>query len=660
MRTANVPALVLAVLALCASLGAWTEARAQLRPAPATLGFSSSLGAAGSALGDDGGAMLLNPAALTHAQRRALWTAAGRYDGGESAHLGVAYPTTSGVVFGLGYARARVGAPAVGEGTRRNHVYLGTGWPATRRLSFGANVQLLSHEDDVALDTSFGLNVGAHWTSQARSARGQSPRLQAGVAIHNALEPRLRLRAEPTYPPRTLSAGLAWTAWARGRTAISAAAGIEAPRKGRRALSYVAHAHLPRGLSLAAGLHDARLRLGARASHGAWALGYTWAAASGAATHGLGVQLRFGADLETRRNAARQASELDFASRFVTLAEQRDAAYLVRRRQDADRALERGQFERAASLYRVLLETFPGDSRATRGLEHARHGALLREAATFLEQRDRSGAVRALERAVILAPDDSVSGRRLQQLRLADRDASRTRSEISRQFKDGIDAYARQDYRAAIAAFDAVLELDAQHVSATSYRDQAVNAHNVRVRSAFNQARTRLDADDLEAARAQVRRVLEMEPGHQGAGRLSTRIERAIVAKRREAERKAEQLAQVTAAQREDAAPATPVAEVQARYDTGMQLYRSGDLMRAMQTWEEVARLAPHFSEVDKYLLRVYRVTGLESYTEGRLRDAVDIWEKALQLEPENTQLRRYLNRAHAKLARAQSVDSGR
>jgi tetratricopeptide (TPR) repeat protein len=233
---------------------------------------------------------------------------------------------------------------------------------------------------------------------------------------------------------------------------------------------------------------------------------------------------------------------------------------------------------------------------------------------------------------------------------------------VSRHFNAGIDAYTRQDYRAAIAAFDAVLELDAQHREAASYREQARNSHEVRVRSALDQARTRLEAGDFDGARLHVRRVVEMEPDHGQARQLSANIERAAGAAWREAQRQrqAQRENQAAARRDEDSAPRLATAEIRARYDSGMQQYRSGNLMTAMQTWEEVAHLAPHFGEVDKYLLRVYRVTGLESYTEGRLRDAVDIWEKALQLEPENAQLRRYLNRAHAKLLRAQSVDPRR
>ncbi len=452
---------------------------------------------------------------------------------------------------------------------------------------------------------------------------------------------------------------MGWTAWRRGAWATTLASGIEARADARRALSYVALAEAPHGVQLAVGVHDARLRAGVSASRGAWTWGYAYTDAPDGAAHGINLQLRFGLQTRTRRARERSERELEFASRFASMTEERDAAQLLQWRREAQQAFARGQFARAAALYQVVLETRPGDVRAADGLLQSRHASMVREADSLLQERDPAGALRALEKAIALAPYDSVSVQRLSQLRLAARDASRTRSAVSRHFNAGIEAYARQNYRDAVTEFDAVLKLDPQHAQATSYREQAMNSHDMRVRSALNQARTRLDADDFAGARSHLRRALDLEPGHSEARRLTARIEGAAKAAQREAERRTQE-AEVAVVQPEDGAPVVPVAEVRKRYDSGMQEYRSGNLMTAMQTWEEVAELAPHFEEVDKYLLRIYRVTGLESYTEGRLRDAVDIWEKALLLEPENAQLRRYLNRAHAKLARAQSVDSGR
>ena len=100
-------------------------------------------------------------------------------------------------------------------------------------------------------------------------------------------------------------------------------------------------------------------------------------------------------------------------------------------------------------------------------------------------------------------------------------------------------------------------------------------------------------------------------------------------------------------------------ARLRADYERGLQQYRAGDLPGAIEAWEGVARQAPHFEEVDRYLLRVYRVVGLESYTEGRLQAAIELWTKALTLEPENPQVRRYLDQANAKLQRAHHPPRG-
>jgi tetratricopeptide (TPR) repeat protein len=125
--------------------------------------------------------------------------------------------------------------------------------------------------------------------------------------------------------------------------------------------------------------------------------------------------------------------------------------------------------------------------------------------------------------------------------------------------------------------------------------------------------------------------------------------EREVAARQRvEAER-------LAAARREDHAPNVPAPrDLAARYERGMQLYRSGDLVGALTDWEVVARHDTAYGDVGQYLLRVYRVCGLERYTEGQLQQAIALWDKALQLEPRNAQLHRYRAQAEAKLRRAQ------
>jgi tetratricopeptide (TPR) repeat protein len=324
---------------------------------------------------------------------------------------------------------------------------------------------------------------------------------------------------------------------------------------------------------------------------------------------------------------------------------------------DAHRELDAGRFDHASTLYGMVLARRPYDARARRGMRDARHAAFVLEADGLLRRRDFIGAARALEGALAVVPGDSVSASRLQEIRLAVLDASRMRDEVQKRYHAGIDAYAQQRYLEAARVFADVLELDPEHPTAASYRQQALNAHELRVQVAMRNARNRFDAGDDGPARVHVNRVLELDPHNADAKRLLAALER-----RAQAARLALAQQQQEQAEPEDSVPpvVVPTAEVKARYDEGMRLYRSGDLFGAMGAWEEVAEALPQYEEVASYLLRVYRVTGLESYTEGRLEEAVKIWDKALQLEPENVQVRRYLNRAHAKLARARSTEGTR
>jgi tetratricopeptide (TPR) repeat protein len=196
---------------------------------------------------------------------------------------------------------------------------------------------------------------------------------------------------------------------------------------------------------------------------------------------------------------------------------------------------------------------------------------------------------------------------------------------------------------------------------ARSYLSQAEQSHRSHIDKSLTTATQRMHSKDFDAARKLVRRVLSEEADHPRALRLLASIDDAekdardqqrLEEQRRLANERARQEQEKSII--EDAAPAPPSQEVIDRYEEGIRLYRTGDMMAAMRAWEEVAQKAPHHQDVDGYLLRVYRVAGLERYTEGRLQEANDIWQKALQLDPENRQLRRYLNQVQTKLKRAQ------
>ncbi|UCE03391.1 MAG: tetratricopeptide repeat protein [Candidatus Latescibacterota bacterium] len=645
---------------VCAAMGAASAHAA----APATratgIGFETALGAGTAALVDPGAALFENPAALARASRWQTLLGGGHDDGLESLRFGAAGPTLSGPTWGVGFTRWWRSGDATSLSSRGDTGLVGAAWAHPSGLAAGGALKLLNSVEEEASDTSFGADVGVHWDGSGRKGtRGAWSHVTAGIALLNAVEPQVHLHDREATASRELRAAAAWTQPLRPAWSGAVSIGIQAPRHARRAFSAAARVNHVAGVQLAFGVHDGDARAGAAFERNAWRLGYALTSEGSKLGHHLLVQMRWGPTLAERRLARAHAREIEVASELARAVSAREQSELEGWMLEARRELDAGRFDRAATLYGMVLARRPYDARARRGRRDARHAALVQEADSLLQRSDFMGAARALEGALVVVPEDSVSASRLRGIRLAVRDASRMRSEVQKRYHAGIDAYAQQRYLEAARVFAEVLELDPEHPTAASYRQQALSAHELRVQVAMRNARNRFDAGDDGPARVHVNRVLELEPQHAEAKRLLAALERRAEAARLALaqERQRQQQAEL-----EDSAPAVvvPTAEVKARYEEGMRLYRSGDLFGAMGAWEQVAQAVPQYEEVASYLLRVYRVTGLESYTEGRLQEAVEIWDKALQLEPENVQVRRYLNRAHAKLARARSTEGTR
>jgi tetratricopeptide (TPR) repeat protein len=626
-------------------------------PPPTTaagIGFDTVFGAGTAALTENGAALFENPGALARAVRLESFLAGSRDFGDlESLRFGSVVPTLTAPTLAVGYTRWWRSDVRSTFGSRGGTGHLGAAWAHRSGLAAGAALKLLNHVEADMSDTSFGLDLGVHWSGRAsRGARSAWSHLSAGVALLNAVEPQVQLDSRGASEGRELRAAAAWThpfmrAWSSAVTL-----GVQAPRTARRMLSAAARVRHNAGVQLGLGVHDGETRAGIALDRASWRLDYALTAEGTSLGHHVAFHMRLGATVAERRRARARVQELEVASDAARVVVERESAELEGWNLEAQQALAAGRFEIATALFGMVLARRPYDPRARVGIRDARHAAYVSEADSLMQYDDFVGAARALERAVAVVPEDSVSAQRLQAIRVAMRDVSRMRDEVTNRYHDAIDAYAQQRYLEAARVFAEVLKLDPQHPTAASYRQQALNAHGMRVQSAMRSATSHFEADDLGQARIHLTRVLEMDPQNAEAQTLLVQIER-----RAEAARLAE-ASRPPQPEPEDASPpAVPTAEVKARYDEGMQLYRSGDLVGAMGAWEEVAYAVPNYEEVGSYLLRVYRVTGLESYTEGRLEEAVEIWDKALQFEPDNRQLRRYLNRAHAKLARARAAE---
>jgi tetratricopeptide (TPR) repeat protein len=596
-------------------------------------GVVSALGPAGVAVSDwapGGGA---NPALLCDADRAAAALALELAAGARTPQrLGIALPAAARAGLALDVTRAEV-ATALGV-SRRDEWRLGAGRRFASALALGADLRLRREAIAGRDATSDGLDLGVH----LRPAGA----VQFGAVVRNAVRPRLQRADETWREPRLLHAAVAVT---HART--TAAVGVATSTSARGALWAGVRWRGGRGFELDLGASHRAQSAGCGVPVGAARLEVVARRGDGTA-FGTALRWQFGASRAARRAAADRHADDAFSARLGREIEAGHARRVEAWRRDAGEAAARGEHARAAELYRNVLLWQDDDEAARDGLRRAQRAALLARADSLTAAGDHANAAGALAGVLRQSPDDSVATARLRDARRALRRVDRGRSESMEQMRRGLDAYAAQQYAAAARAFEAARALDPENDAAREFLAHARATLEHHVEAALTQARQRLEGRDFDAARASVETALAAAPNHKVALALRDEVERESerqAADRRRPVRLAEE-------SREDRAPVPP-AVLSSGYQQGMQLYRAGDLVAAMRAWEDLARLAPHYEDVDQYLLRVYRVCGLERYTEGRLREAIDIWEKALRLEPDNSQVRRYLNQANAKMKRA-------
>jgi len=607
------------VVIACAA-GAWSETA--FMPA----GWNRVLGAGSVAL-LDAAAPFDNPAGLAAHDAFSGSASYAFATPGDAQSAGLVVPVDRASGFGVAFGRDEA------AGTRAWGLGAGRSWGG---FGVGGAVMLRAAEDAAGTAAaSHGATLGARWRAPGAAL------WSAGAVLDDAVR-----SGAPAV--RRLRAAVAWSPAARHAWRATATLGVTtAPDAPAGVTPGILLQHGSR-YGLACGWSDDAAHAGAAVRHGTWTLGYAFTA-GGDPRHGLVLHVGFGAARAVRDAQARRRAEADIDSACAARQETQVASWLAA----ANAAASAGAHARAATLYRNVLGWRPEHPEAVTGLATAERAELLQRADSLAARQELWAASGMLERAHELFPSDSLVTVRLRNARAAIGDAARTRNDATQRFTAGVEAYAAQDFAAAALAFETVLDLDPAHSLAGEFLQRARTARENQHTIMLGEARNLLERGEYEAAGAALDRIVSPTPDDPEIARIRVRIERErereIEARRRlEAERFA-------AARREDRAPTPPAPrDLAARYDRGMQLYRSGDLVGALGDWEVVARHDTAYGDVGQYLLRVYRVCGLERYTEGQLQQAIALWDKALQLEPDNSQLKRYRAQAEVKLRRAQ------
>lgn len=591
-----------------------------------------------------------NPALLASTVRPEWLTAIGLdADGSPLQGLTLFAPVSNRNALSIGFVHRE----PRGTGIRRDEWSVAGATAPLGALRLGTTLRLRDERAGGVSEPSFGMDLGLQATPGA-SRFGPNAGVELGLWLQNVTRPQTLTAAGTELEDRTLYAAAAYSrrlsdAW-RGSGIVA----FEAPAGATGVPWLGARLTAQRGFDFAVSARKHAWRSGVALRRGRAGLEY---AVSGGRElqHGLVLRCGFGATLEERQAAAQRDLDARVAARLqqeIAARETREVESLLT---EGREALGSGGYDRAAERFRNVLLWRPDDAAARAGLRRAQLGSILQQADSLVAQHDYWSAASQLEHAVRLFPEDSLAAARLEEARSVVNRTDRSRSEAAQQFRLGLDAFASQHYAAAIRCFEMAQSLDATLKLAGEFAQRSRQACDAQVQATLQLARGRLERRDAEGARSALLSALDAAPGHPEATRLLAQLDRDQ--ERQVQDRRLAESRRQEESNREDRAP-TPaqMPHLTSAYQRGMAMYRAGDLTAAMLAWEEVARRAPHFAEVDQYLLRVYRVVGLESYTEGRLQDAIEIWSKALQLEPENQQVRRYMDQANAKLQRSQGA----
>jgi tetratricopeptide (TPR) repeat protein len=96
--------------------------------------------------------------------------------------------------------------------------------------------------------------------------------------------------------------------------------------------------------------------------------------------------------------------------------------------------------------------------------------------------------------------------------------------------------------------------------------------------------------------------------------------------------------------------------EIDIAYRTAQELFKKGDIKRAIEHWESIEQLAPNYLAVREYLVNAYKFVGVEFYGMNRLQEAVDVWKRAMLLDPNNDEIRSYITRTEIEIRKTREL----
>jgi tetratricopeptide (TPR) repeat protein len=537
---------------------------------------------------------------------------------------------------------------------------LGYGRAVGALWSFGGSLKLRKQNLAGYSDSGFGLDLGlmVHPLRAFDSTRAHAEDLTLGLAVRNAVEPALRLNQEPVKDPTGIRFGGAYR-WHFGREGeVLAAMDVEKTRDMNTHLHAGVEVSVVQPLALRAGLNQGRFVAGAGVYWREMGVDYQFEDHPTEFFHRFGVSLKFGKTRQEAQRLAVAAEEEQLQRRLNAAFDDQRRRRLTELLAKAESAVRSEDVTEASNILAMVQVIDPN----TTGLAELEAQILLLRAAEQEQDGDYAAAMVSLHRVKELDPTNGRAGIMLQRIREASDLQARRTDKIRGQLDRAQDAFAAGNLVQARDGFQSVLKLAPTDKEAQSMLAFTEVAIATRIENHLAQARTLIDADQLDRAKAELAAVRALEA--QAPGLAAT--EKSL------ADRKIRSLAAVQeiAPQVENQEPTArpePVApkltvqqqrEMEDLYQRGVAAMEAGQKDQALHFWELVWSSDPDYQNVTEYLAQNYLARGMEFFVAGDLPEAVTNWESAVRVDPTDPKALGYLQRAREQSDRMRKMDN--
>jgi tetratricopeptide (TPR) repeat protein len=525
---------------------------------------------------------------------------------------------------------------------------LGEAW------NVGTSLKLLSQSLAGGTATGVGLDAGviafpglllgedAEW----------SHRLSMGLAVHNLVEPSLRLDQESVSDPMTTRLGMAYRhPFGSPDRMVTAAVDLETSRHKDLAVFAGLDFKLFPALSLRAGLREGSPTLGTQAEWHDIAFDYVFENTPLEAVHRFGISVSFGGTVDEARMKADRSEQERIDARLSAAFAERQRAQTAQLIQNAETAMNGHRYDEALEFLSVASVVSPEDT-TTRPL---RMRSLLAKAK---DEEDRSSFAEAAVtygQAVTLDPENAEAVQGSERCRAESNRLAARSEQTQAQFSKGLDAFTTGDLLLARSIFKGILKDQPSDSETSKMLDRTELALDHRVAELETQARGFIRAGIFSDAEVALAEAARLDPDSRAVDEA-----RATLASARNESRSARQTA--APARSETTKPAPPKLTARQRqdmakfYENGVTAVKEGRSQDAIRYWEWVYSLDPNYRSVKEYLKRENHLLGIQAFSDGRLVEAVGFWETALKIDPDDAKTRAYLDRARQQLERSRAV----